>query len=66
VDVIIHLDQIVEIIIPKIMQKMVEEVMIHLSHHPHGLVVVIIHVVEDRLGIEYDLMMIGKHYQNFF
>ncbi len=63
---IIHLDQIVEIIIPKIMQKMVEAVMIHLSHHPHGLVVVIIHVVEDRLGIEYDLMMIGKHYQNFF
>jgi hypothetical protein len=63
VDVIILLDQIVEIIIPKIMEKMEEEVMIHPYHHRHGLeVVVIILVVEDRLEIEYDLMMIGEHY----
>ena len=53
-----------EVIILKIQEKMVEQVlmMIHQYHHHLGLlVVVIIHVVVELLLIEYDLMMIG-HY----
>jgi len=61
VAVIMLLDQLVQIIIPKIVEKMEEEGMIHLYHRHHGLVLVIIHVVEDLLGIEYGLMTIGKH-----
>jgi hypothetical protein len=63
VDAIVLMDQIVAIIIIIITQmKMVRMeilVMKHLYHHPHGLVVVIIHVVA-HLVIEYDLMMIGE------
>ncbi len=62
VDVITLMDQIVAliiIIIQMITVRMEILVMKHLYHHPHGLVVVTIHVV-DHLGIEYDLMMIGE------
>jgi hypothetical protein len=61
VDVRILLDQIVEIIIPRIMEKMEEVVRIPPYHHHHGLEVVIIPVVEELFGIECVLMMIGEY-----
>jgi hypothetical protein len=61
VDVIILMDQIVAIIIiiQMITVRMAMRVMKHLHNHLHGLVVVIIRVV-DHSEIEYDLTMIGK------
>jgi hypothetical protein len=63
VGVILLLDQLVEILILKIMERMEEVVvvMIHLHHHHHGLAVVILRVVVDLLEIECDLTMIGEH-----
>jgi hypothetical protein len=61
VDVRILLDQIVEIITPRIMEKVEEVVRTHPYHPHHGLEVVIIPVVEELFGIECDRMMIGEH-----
>jgi hypothetical protein len=65
----IILDLIVEIIIPRILEKVVEVVRMDPDQAHHGLEVVIIPVVvvvvveerEERFGIECDRMMIGEH-----